>query len=655
MWYPDFARRSALSRDATPGVCPRRPGPLRLLAAGLATLALGLLRGADPASSAVADLDRGGPDPLTGQGGDVVARVFYGERSRLAELAGRYDVFEFADHEQGYVLARLSPAEWTEAEATGLRLELDAAHTAVLRRRPRLAAPQTGGIPGYPCYRTVEEVDAALDRLAREHPRIATVVKIGESWEKTVPGGRAGYDLRALVLTNPERPGPKPRFLLIGAHHARELTTAETALRFAEELVAGYDTDPEATWLLDFHEVHVLPVVNPDGRKFAELGLWWRKNTSNTNGCAEYPRYGTDLNRNCGFLWGGVGASELPCNEVYRGPGEFSEPENRALRDYVRGLFPAQRLPDFETPAPDTATGLVVSLHSFSELVLHPWGWTTNAAPNGAALAALGAKFAFFNRYRVLPSIELYPTTGSLDDWVYGERGVAAYTFELGTAFFQECAEFENRVYPANRPALWYAAKAAREPFRAPAGPDVVSVTIAPPRLVAGASVRLNARADATRWFGLKNLPAPRRIAAARWTLDAPAGDDGSTGFPVAADGALDSAQEDLAATLDTTGWAPGRHTVFVTAQNEDGVWGLPTAAFVWVEPLALAVSGTDEGLVLRWPSLPGRVFTVLESVQPDGGFTPRWTGLEDRAPENTLLLPPPGAMARFYRVRVEP
>ena len=134
MWCPGFTRQNALSRDGTARVGPRRPVPLRWLAAGLATFAWALLRGAAPASAAFPDLDRWGPDPLMGQGRDMVARVFYGERSRLAELAGRYDMFEFADHEQGYVLARLSPAEWTEAEAAGLRLELDVTQTAALPR-----------------------------------------------------------------------------------------------------------------------------------------------------------------------------------------------------------------------------------------------------------------------------------------------------------------------------------------------------------------------------------------------------------------------------------------------------------------------------------------------------------------------------------------
>ncbi len=599
--------------------------------------------------------------PVSGQASppaaetEAVARLYYGDRARLAEVVSRYDVFEFADHAQGYVLARLAPAEWAELEAAGFRLEFATDWTTALRRSPRPAAPQISGIPNYPCYRTVEETDAALDRLAQAYPHLATVLAIGPSWEKTVPGEAPGYDLRVLVLTRRELPGPKPRFFLLAAHHARELTTAETALRFAEELVAGYDRDPEATWLLDFHELHILPMANPDGRKLAEQGLWWRKNTCRTNGCTSYPRYGTDLNRNAGFLWGGVGASDEPCSEVFRGPHPFSEPESQALRDYLRELFPPQRPPDARTPAPDTASGLVISLHSFSELVLHPWGWTTNPAPNAAALATLGAKFGFFNRYRVQPSIELYPTTGSLDDWAYGELGVATYTFELGTNFFEDCSSFETVVWPANRPALWYAAKACREPYRAPAGPDVLEAQVLPARAVQGAPVLLRARADTTRSFGLKTLPPPRRVAAARACLNRPSWLNETPPQPLAAeDGDFDAPQETLVATLDTSDLAPGRHTVFFEAQNEDGIWGVPSARFLWIEPLSLSAEPTPEGLRLRWPSLPGRTFTVRAADSLAGGFRDWLTGLPDTAPENTRLIPWSTAGPRFFQIRVE-
>lgn len=585
----------------------------------------------------------------------VVVRLYYGERARLADLVSRYDVFEYADHEAGYVPARLRWSEFDALSQEGYRLEIDEAMTAQANRRPAAGLASLAGIPGYPCYRTVEETDAALDRIATEHPDLATLVSIGSSWEKTVPGGAPGYDLRVLVLSNEARPGPKPRFFLMAEHHARELVAAETALRYAEELVAGYGVDPDLTWVLDYTEVHILPMANPDGRKMAEVGMMWRKNTDNANGCTSYPYYGTDLNRNFDFKWGSAGSSASPCDDVYRGPAPDSEPENRAIRDYVRSLFPDQRGPLDSDAAPATATGLLVSLHSYGRLVLYPWGSMATPAPNQAALRALGAKFGFFNRYTVQASYELYPTSGAADEWAYGELGVPAYTIEMGTTFFQPCADFESVIYPSNRLALHYAAKACRQPYLDPAGPDVLAVAVSPRTGLAGVPVTLTAVADDTRKYGTAPALPSYAITAVRGSIDAPSWTDGVVTLALeAVDGSFNSPHESVRATLDTTRWAPGRHTVFVEARNANGAWGVPTAVFLWVEPLTLTATVAPDGVLLRWPSVAGRRYAVLRSDSVAAPFAVLAEPIEGQPSLTSYTDTAAGAGPRFYRVKME-
>ena len=41
-----------------------------------------------------------------------------------------------------------------------------------------------GGIPDYPCYRTVEETYADLADLAAAYPDLASWNDIGDSWDK---------------------------------------------------------------------------------------------------------------------------------------------------------------------------------------------------------------------------------------------------------------------------------------------------------------------------------------------------------------------------------------------------------------------------------------------------------------------------------------
>ena len=307
--------------------------------------------------------------------------------------------------------------------------------------------------------------------------------------------------MKVLKLTNSAVPGSKPKLFITAAIHAREYTTAELVTRFAEYLVNNYGTNPDATWILDHHEIHIMLHTNPDGRKQAETGLSWRKNT-NQNYCgATSTSRGADLNRNFAFQWGCCGGSSgSQCSDTYRGPSPASEPEVQAVQTYMRSIFPDQRADPLTAAAPIDATGVYLDVHSYSQLVLWPWGFTTTVAPNGSALQTLGRKFAYFNNYTPQQAFELYFTDGTTDDYGYGDLGVASYTFELGTSFFQDCSTFENTILPNNLQALIYAAKVVRTPYMTPAGPDALSVTATPATVTLGQTVNLTAIINDTRF-----------------------------------------------------------------------------------------------------------------------------------------------------------
>src|SRR5262249_60629100 len=113
------------------------------------------------------------------------------------------------------------------------------------------------------------------------------------------------------------------------------------------------------------------------------------------------------------------------------GPVAVSEPETQALQDLVRSLFADQRGPGDTDPAPSSATGILITLHSYADLVLWPWGFTSAAAPNAAQLSAIGRKFAAYNGYTPQQSIQLYPTSGTTDDSAYGEPSIPAFTLDV--------------------------------------------------------------------------------------------------------------------------------------------------------------------------------------------------------------------------------
>lgn len=520
----------------------------------------------------------------------VLAKVYFHSEQELGQLATELDLWE-VHHPQGYVLALLYPAEITRLRSAGWQVEISPESTASLRL-PSLAVPfQLTGIQDFPCYRTIDETYARMQALPSLYPNLVQTSDIGDSWEKVIPGGTTGYDINVLKLTNTLLPGPKPKFFLMAEIHARELTTAETALRFAEFLLQNYGVDPDITWLLDYFEVDIVPMTNPDGRKQVETNLssYWRKNTDSANSCliTNWPDYGTDLNRNSSYGWGGAGASSYACEETYRGPAAASEPEVKAIQTYVANLFPSGTSPTVAKPAPSDSEGLFITLHSYDQLVLWSYGASPQAAPNQTQLQTLGRKLAYFNGYFPEQSYDLYPTSGTTDDWAYGTLGVPAYTIEMGSEFYETCESFDATVWPENRAALLYAFKAARRPYQTPAGPEITAASVTAGPIYAGASVTLTAAADSTRSSTANGSEPIRTIQSARASIDTPSWINGTSTFSLsAADGNFNTSMESLTATINTSNLAVGRHTLFMEAQDSAGNWGVPTAAFLTISPL---------------------------------------------------------------------
>lgn len=527
----------------------------------------------------------------------------------LAHLAATYDVWE-VDHARQRALLALSDAEARTLAATHT---LEAAADQSPLSPAAAAAQQSAGIPGYACYRTVAETDATLTQWVADHPNLAALVDIGDSWDKTQPGGPAGHDLTVLVLTNRHRHGDKFRLMVMGAIHARELVTAEVAVRFAEELLAAYGTDPAITWLLDHGEVHILPIANPDGRLFAEEGLLWRKNTNDDTYCEPalpFVSYGVDLNRNSSFQWNGClnCSSGNPCAATYRGTAPASEPEVQAIQAYMTSIFPDARGDDLDAGAPETTPGIFITLHSYGQLILYPWGWSDTPAPNATGLATLAQRFADRLDYVACqggaPNC-LYPTDGTTDDWAYGTRGVASFTFELGTDFFQACSDFETTIAPQTLATLHDALTWAARPYQLPHGPLAGELTTGD----VDAQGQLTVTFPTTQTLG---TPVPKSIMGGRLTLDdAP----WQTGTPVwtlaASDGKADSHSETLTATIDTRCLPNGPHTLIAQAQDEDGSWGSPAFAQVSVaHTRTFTVSAT--GTMQTIPNVPVRHFLTI-------------------------------------------
>lgn len=256
------------------------------------------------------------------------------------------------------------------------------------------------------------------------------------------------------------------------------------------------------------------------------------------------------------------------------------------MQDYGRSIFPDQRPAALNANAPDVTEGVYLDIHSYGELVLWPWGFTYSSAPNEVDLQTLGRKLAYFTDYYPEQAVGLYPTDGATDDFFYGDLGVAAYTIEVGTMFFQSCSTFNNQILPDNLDSLLYAAKTARAPYQLPAGPEVTSLELYKTTVFEGYRVTLTARLDDTRYNSLNGSEPTQVIGSAAATIDVPPWESGAVNIPLlASDGAFDSPIESIVGRIDTSGLAPGRHIIYVHGADADGNWGVVSALFLEVFP----------------------------------------------------------------------
>ena len=518
-----------------------------------------------------------GPTPPT------LARLPFASRAELERLVETYDVWE-VNYKAGYALVALDKATLDSLRKTGTPVVVDAADAV---NHPLDTYP--------PQYLGVDAMYAEMNRLVNTYPSLATLEDYGATWLRLHPDARGNGDrLYALVLGNRARTQTGPTFFLMANIHARELATPEIALEFTRRLLAGYGTDPDATWMLDTQRTVVVVTANPDGHRVVEQGYFQRKNLNNTASiCPDPPtmifQSGVDLNRNHSYEWGGVGASNSPCTQTYRGASPASEVETQALQEYLASLISSRRV-DGASPVPATTPNLLISRHSYGEWVLWPWGYSQEPAPDAGPLEVLGLRFQAFNGYTAgQASTTLYDTSGDTTDWAYGRLGIAAYTIEVGTTFFQPYSDL-NGILNANLPALRYAARVARAPYQMPLGPDLASVPTDLGTVSAGTAVNVSLTADATH--ALTHV-----VGGVELKVDTPDWTPGTGTALGTVDGAYDEAVEPVQGSLSTAGLAPGRHLVYARSRTSTGQWGPPWAMWLTIAGTAnFTLSGQVTG-----------------------------------------------------------
>ncbi|XP_044212600.1 carboxypeptidase A1-like [Thunnus albacares] len=275
----------------------------------------------------------------------------------------------------------------------------------------RAAEPRNTDSYDYARYHTISDIYSFQDMLVAENPHMVSKLVIGQSYE--------GRPLNVLKFSTGGT--NRPAIWIDTGIHSREWVTQASGTWFAKKIVTDYGRDPALTAILDNMDIFLEIVTNPDGYYFTHnTNRMWRKTRKPNRGSS---CVGVDPNRNWNAGFGGAGASGNPCSETYRGPSAHSESEVKSIVDFVRSHGNIKAF---------------ISIHSYSQMLLYPYGYTRTPARDQVELHNLAKRAItdlasmYGTRYRYGSIITtIYQASGGTIDWTYDQGIKYSYTFEL--------------------------------------------------------------------------------------------------------------------------------------------------------------------------------------------------------------------------------
>lgn len=256
-------------------------------------------------------------------------------------------------------------------------------------------------------YHPLEDMYSYLDYLEQDYDFVSTE-EIGKSGE--------GRSMRVVSVCR-DGCGNKSAIWIDGGIHAREWISPATVTWMLKELVENEEAHMD---LLENADWYFLVSANPDGYAYSrEHNRMWRKTRSDNGGILHCK--GADANRNWGFHWNEGGSSNDKCSDTYHGPAAWSEIENVNVRDFL--LARKDKVVFYN------------SIHSYSQLILLPWGFQDETPNDYGQMYSLAMKGSdaltavHGKQYETgcIPCL-LYIASGSSTDWAHGEANIGFTT-----------------------------------------------------------------------------------------------------------------------------------------------------------------------------------------------------------------------------------
>jgi len=204
-------------------------------------------------------------------------------------------------------------------------------------------------------YHRVEDIYMWLKNMQLANKQRLNLIKIGTTHE--------GRDILVAKLSSGDHTTESRRAIFLeGGIHGREWISSAALLNLIKLVIDQQEDFPDC-------DIYILPLANPDGYEISHSSRrMWRKNRGSspnlllsTFGLCK----GTDLNRNFPAAWGENvtnltywDGSRLSCMETFIGHEPGSEPETRAIMEFVTEH--KEQLAAY------------ISFHSFGNILVYP-------------------------------------------------------------------------------------------------------------------------------------------------------------------------------------------------------------------------------------------------------------------------------------------
>ena len=297
-------------------------------------------------------------------------------------------------------------------------------------------------------YLSYDQYISLLNTLSANYSDYLTISSIGKT--------SLGNDIPLISMKSPlsdkEQINNKSGMLFNGMHHGREPVSMMMNIYLILHLLSL--PKEYLHLILSFTNIYFIPIINIDTYKYnSEIyfktkdirKMMARKNRREikTKKCRDED-IGVDLNRNYDydFAKDNEGSSNDPCQEDYRGEKPFSEPETKAIKDFVDSH------PNIK---------IVYNYHTWGNLIITPFNCLKkkdsenliktkyplhyNIYEDFKNEAQFPINFLFGNADKTIK----YITNGDATDWFLGKKNILSFSPELGNGNSNSDYFYPNR------------------------------------------------------------------------------------------------------------------------------------------------------------------------------------------------------------------